>query len=222
MGRHREKPPPATCPGPDEQHAVECRDIVFELESFKIAPDLDATYPPDTLEHRARIYDGNVKGWLLDCAAKLNEYEHAGFAVLHLGLGYFEAHAPYCTGGPWAVSERAFAHGVRCVFPGLHEAAVAVLWEARNGFFHEGIVGERLVLSDGEPTFRYELRPASGEARVVLVDRYRFIGAIMRHHERFLTVLRDTAESVVQERFMSAWESVRGAESIRRKRRRRK
>jgi hypothetical protein len=184
-------------------------EVSFQRGSFKISPDHDATFPTESLENRIKLYDRCMSGWLLEWAAELNNHAHAGFAVLQLGLAYFEAHAIHCA-DKRRTSEMLFKHGVRCVFPGLHEGIVQILWrDGRHALFHQALVRERLVLADGAPTFRYSLETARQKVRAVLVDRYGFVEAIRAHHARYVAALREPAEAERQARFTRGWEIVR-------------
>ncbi|GAH37735.1 unnamed protein product [marine sediment metagenome] len=66
---------------------------------YKISPkyELNKLKNP-TFDDYVDVYEDRVRGWLIDSARILNEHEHAGFSVLQVALGYFEAYVIFYRG----------------------------------------------------------------------------------------------------------------------------
>jgi hypothetical protein len=132
----------------------------------------------DTIENRIDVYEDRVRGWLVRWAdylnsVKIDDRKHAGFAVLHLSLAYFEAFAIFLRGreAPRGKSFEFFRVGMLEVFPefkvdAYRESILRILWQdGRNGLFHRGLTLKRLRLRDDlERAFRLEA--VAGEERV--------------------------------------------------------
>jgi hypothetical protein len=70
-----------------------------EVIIHKISP----IYTSDKLavpafNNKVDVFEERMKGWMLDWADHLNDYEHAGFAVLHIGLSSFQTIASFIKG----------------------------------------------------------------------------------------------------------------------------
>lgn len=156
-------------------------------------------------EERIRHHELVVREWFLAWAVKLNgpepEFQHAGFAGLHIALSYFEQHAVYHDGDNRR-GKAPFTSGVLLVFPELkalstkhRNTVLDTLWDARNGLFHESAVRAGLLLGSRLSAPLVPLVP-KGHRQVthVLLDRDAFVERIVDHQERFLDQLRDPAD----------------------------
>jgi len=173
----------------------------------------------DTIENRIDVYEDRVRGWLVKwaeylSAVKIDDRKHAGFAVLHLSLAYFEPFMVFLRGREAArgKSSEFFRAGVLEVFPELKNDAdrdeiLRILWEdGRNGLFHRGIALKRIRLRDDlERAFRFEA--AGGEGRV-FVCRHSLVWRLLAHLDRYLGRVRNPAELELRRNFDEAWRIV--------------
>ena len=170
----------------------------------------------DTIENRIDVYEDRVRGWLLGWAeylnsVKIDDRQHAGFAVLHLSLAYFEAFAIFLRGREPSRGKSAefFRAGLLEVFPELRDdvhrdSILQILWEdGRSGLFHRGIARKRIRLRDDlERAFRFEAD--EGEGRV-LVCRHSLVWRLLAHFDRYVGRLRNPEEAALRGRFEAAW-----------------
>jgi len=175
----------------------------------------------DTIENRIDVYEDRVRGWLVRWAeylnsVKIDDRKHAGFAVLHLSLAYFEAFAVFLRGreAPRGKSFEFFRVGMLEVFPelkvdGHRESILRILWQdGRNGLFHRGLALKRLRLRDDlERAFRLEA--AAGDERV-LVCRHSLVWRLLAHLDRYVGRLRNPGETELRQNFGEAWRIVHG------------
>jgi hypothetical protein len=173
----------------------------------------------DTIENRIDVYEDRVRGWLVRWAeylnsVKIDDRKHAGFAVLHLSLSYFEAFTIFLRGreAPRGKSSEFFRAGVLEVFPelkgdGNRDSILRILWEdGRNGLFHRGIALKRIRLRDNlERAFRFEA--TEGEKRV-FVCRHSLVWRLLAHLDRYLGRLRNPTEIELRRNFDEAWRIV--------------
>jgi hypothetical protein len=173
----------------------------------------------DTIENRIDVYEDRVRGWLVRwaeylSAVKIDDRKHAGFAVLHLCLAYFEAFTIFLRGreAPRGKASEFFRAGVLEVFGELkgddhRDAILRILWEdGRNGLFHRGIALKRIRLRDDlERAFRFEA--TEGEGRV-FVCRHSLVWRLLAHLDRYLGRLRNPAEIELRRNFDEAWRIV--------------
>src|SRR5262245_49177842 len=113
------------------------------------------------LDDRIKVYEDQVRGWLLGPAKALLPMPHSGFAVLHILMGYFEHHAIYRLGASSArKSKQFFRQGFVAVFPKPAETdapgvkpeevsewlADIMYSDARCGLFHEWIARRGIAI----------------------------------------------------------------------------
>ena len=143
-----------------------------------------------TLLDRIDVYEDRVRGWLIDCGHILNKHEHAGFGVPQSGLAYLEGCAVFYRGEDSRNRSREFFQvGFESVFPdvcafsaAIREDFIDVMYrDGRWGLFHLGMARRRILLSDGEPVFRFRVDQASESIDAIYIDRYGFIRTIDEH-----------------------------------------
>lgn len=178
-------------------------------------------YPPEKLqnpiiEDLVDVLEDRLRFWLLEPAKELASHQFgqvAGFALL---LTYFEGIWSYIQGQDSRRNSGAFFKSAfvdtfeSCgLAPGLLERIAVVLYEdARCGFFHDGLFRHRIFfgkvdggcLSVTLPCTNGVLDEA-GEIQSIIVDVEGVREYIEGHLEKFLSLLRDSSQKELRERF---------------------
>ena len=176
-----------------------------------ISPNFNSDYISSNLtKNKIDVIADRVNGWFLNWADDLNDNKpHAGFAVLHLAFSYFEFIAIFLNGeDSHSKSKRFFNQGFLSVFPDLSgkpESIVDELLEilyknARCGFFHSGMVKKGILLHDHDKIISFQ----NGN---IFIDRYKFVGAIKRHFNKYIEDLRN-GNTELTKNFLKAWDIV--------------
>jgi hypothetical protein len=185
---------------------------------LKISPKFDSRKLENvTFDALVDVYEDRVSGWLLDWAHELNKHEHAGFAVLQIGLAYFEGFAVFYYGEDSdGNAKEFFKRGFRLVFQeelNKHSTQTAEdilerLYKfGRCGLFHLGMVRSGIFLEDGEYEFKVGFDDA-GKVVAIYFDRYGFVKTVAASFAQYVQRLRDPLEQELRKKFVFAWELV--------------
>jgi hypothetical protein len=167
---------------------------------------------PVPVEKKVELFEARVLGWQLDiaeeCANGINgrpANPHAGFAVLHLCLSYFETIAKYEAGfARNGQSEKYFKLGLAWVFPNLkrvppavREARANLLYKSgRCGLYHASQTNKGILL--GRPPTAIRFAP---KRNVVLVNPYLLPSVLRKHLRSYCERLRKLRSRALRQRF---------------------
>ena len=178
---------------------------------------------PLSLEDKITIFLERTSGWQLDvaerCIAGARDAEgreiaaptpHAGFAVLHIVLSYFEMIAKFHQGFvpefEWDQrSEPYFKEGVLMVLPALRRESIGLMDEvldalyedARCGLYHSGMTERRIVVGEGLPA----AMTFTSDDRRLWIDPHLLVQAMKEHLADYGARLRDPANARLREDF---------------------
>lgn len=151
---------------------------------------------PVPLSAKVDLFEARVSGWQLqiadECANGIKGQPadpHAGFAVLHLCLSYFETIGKYEEG--YAGNDQSKKHfklGLRSVFPNLRRTSPAffetrtdLLYKAaRCGLYHASQASSGVLLARPSSALRFHPK-----RDLVLVNPYLLPGVLQEHLKRY-------------------------------------
>ena len=188
------------------------------METF-ISP----SYPPEKLDNPTfddlvDVFKDRVLNWLFEPAKKLIIEKGGCFGALCLLLTYFEGIWAYITGiDSKGKSKKYFNDAFVDVFSSsdysadlLKRVSEIMYKDARCGFFHDGMLRNRIFLSElnqidmiitlpRKPDGNVDL---DGQIKSILIDPKYFMAAIERHFIDYLLCLRNPKEKVKRENFL--------------------
>lgn len=171
-----------------------------------------------TFDDVVDVFEDRMKGWMLDWAEHLNDknFEHSGFAVLHIGISYFEAIAIFIKGeNSKGKSSSFFKFGFRDVFKNyikewsgskIKQVEKLMYENGRCGFYHTGMAKKEIGLQNGELFTVIEEKENSENVDSVRINRYKFIAGIRKHFEGYISQLRDSQETELRKCFINGWD----------------
>lgn len=181
----------------------------------KISPGFDSSKLNNaTFEDKVDVFEDRMKGWMLDWADHLNQQEHAGFAVLHLALSYFESIAIFLKGEE-SMNRRStdlFKFSFYEVFEedcnkwgsARSEKVARLMYkQGRCGFYHSGMAKKEIGLQNGD---LFTINEKNGILDSVNIDRHKFMGAIRIHLDNYIGKLRSQNEQELTDNFISGWD----------------
>jgi hypothetical protein len=157
------------------------------------------------LNDKIEVFADRVIGWQIDIAQLcIDKSPHAGFAVLHIVVSYFEMIAKYEDGYiKDDASKRYFIRGVYSVFPDLRNELEAdrflkQLWEeVRCGLYHGGITGPNIELRGGlEPPIVFPPRNQR-----LTINPHTLVPAIKAHFQSYIMKLKDESNQKARGNF---------------------
>lgn len=169
------------------------------------------------LEHKIEIFYDRVYHWQLDIAdqiingTKTGEKElpgvpHSGFAVLYILVFYFEMIAKYRDGYLGrGKSEEYFKQGIYHVFPELGTSSEGVASDiastlyklVRNGLYHSGSIGKRIILSH-EPETAMKFYTLD---RILFINPHKLPQALKENLNRYKLELSDSKNTNLRQKF---------------------
>jgi len=188
------------------------------METF-ISP----SYPPEKLDNPTfddlvDVFKDRVLNWLFEPAKKLIIEKDGCFGPLCLLLTYFEGIWAYITGiDSKGKSKKYFNDAFVDVFSSsdysadlLKRVSEIMYEDARCGFFHDGMLRNRIFLSElnqidmlitlpKKPDGNVDL---DGQIKSILIDPKYFMAAIERHFIDYLLCLRNPKEKVKRKNFL--------------------
>lgn len=188
------------------------------METF-ISPNYtqEKLYNP-SIDDLVDILKDRVLNWLLEPAKILIEKKDGYFGALCLLLTYFEGIWTYVTGiDSEGKSKKYFSAAFLDVFNSpdqntdLLKRVAKVLYEdGRCGFFHDGMLRNRIFLTElnqidilitlpRKPNGKVDVE---GQIKSILIDPKYFIAAIERHFIDYLLCLRNPLDKVKRENFL--------------------
>jgi hypothetical protein len=189
-----------------------------EMKTF-ISPN----YPQEKLDNPTTddlidIFKDRVLNWLFEPAKKLLAEQHGFFGALCLSLTYFEGIWTYMTGvDSKGNSKRYFKEAFSDVFSSsghdphlLNRIATIMYKDGRCGFFHDGILRNRIFLTKLNHIDMMITLPkkpdgnidVTGEIKSIMIDPEYFIAAIERHFMNYLLCLRNPDQKAKRDNFL--------------------
>lgn len=189
-----------------------------EMETF-ISPNftqkkLDNPQIDDLID----VLKDRVLNWLFEPAKKLIAEKDGCFGALCLLLTYFEGVWTYISGiDSKGKSKPYFRNAFLDVFsssehsPVLLRRVADIMYEdARCGFFHDGMLRNRIFLTElnqldmlitlpRKPDGKVDIE---GQIKSILIDPKYFMAAIERHFIDYLLCLRNPKETIKREKFL--------------------
>lgn len=170
-----------------------------------------------TVDDLIDVFKDRVMNWLLDPAKKLLEYESGYFGSFCLSLTYFEGIWIYITGEDSNNRSKTFfcdafvdvfsssAHSTEL----LMRVAGIMYEDGRCGFFHDGMLRNRIFLSNlntGDLIITLPRKAngnidINGKIESILIDPKFFLQSIEGHFIDYLLCLRNPKETIKRERF---------------------
>lgn len=171
-----------------------------------------------TIDDLVDVLKDRVLNWLFEPAKKLITEKDSHFAVLCILLTYFEGIWTYITGiDSKGKSKKYFNDAFLDVFNSsnlstelLTRVAKILYEDGRCGFFHDGMLRNRIFLTDLNQIDMLITLPrkpdgkidVNGQIESILIDSKYFMAAIERHFIDYLLCLRNPDESVKRENFL--------------------
>lgn len=171
-----------------------------------------------TIDDLVDVFKDRVLNWLFEPAKKLMIEKKGYFGALCILLTYFEGIWTYITGkDSKGKSKKYFINAFLDVFnssdlsPKLLTRVAKILYEdGRCGFFHDGMLRNRIFLTDLNQIDMLITLPRKPDGKVdvdgqiesILIDPKYFMAAIERHFIDYLLCLRNPNESVKREYFL--------------------
>lgn len=171
-----------------------------------------------TIDDLVDVLKDRVLNWLFEPAKKLITEKDSYFAVLCILLTYFEGIWTYITGiDSKGNSKKYFNDAFLDVFNSsnlstelLTRVAKILYEDGRCGFFHDGMLRNRIFLTDLNQIDMLITLPrkpdgkidVNGQIESILIDSKYFMAAIERHFIDYLLCLRNPDESVKRENFL--------------------
>jgi hypothetical protein len=172
-----------------------------------------------SLEDLIDVFEDRIKWWVIEPACVLLAMPHGFVAAMCLLLTYFEGYAIYRRGeDSKGHSKVFFREGFRDVFrnvtvdPALLDRVSDVLYgDARCGFFHDGMLRERILFSeqfeaefvvtvpkiDGNPD-------PTGPIVSILINPRSFCRTVATHFVDYVAELRDVKNTALRTNFKAA------------------
>ncbi|MBN1202942.1 MAG: hypothetical protein JXJ20_13920 [Anaerolineae bacterium] len=195
-----------------------------------ISPIHYATGPiPDDLDFKIDLFLARVDGWHLEIADRcINGWQvdgtecingphpktggtahnipDSGWAVLQIVLNYFEIIGLFKCFVKNKDSGVRFKRGVLDVFPAFrnHNPDIAdILWQdLRNGLYHAGIKGGRVVI---QHTVSSEAMTYDPSRELLIIDPHEFVRELRRHLKKYSNRLKDPDETGLRTKFEAAY-----------------
>jgi len=185
------------------------------MSKISISPKYTVTTPLDTIEQKIKVFEDQVRGWVLDHAHALASpkhanADHAAFAILMLVTSYFESVEAFYRGRPskFGESRKFFKAGFLKVFPSivkrfksapnppkvLDDLLTEIYEQVRCGLYHEGTTKGKIVLAHGGETMEFLFEPANFSVVTVVLNPWSILDSIETHFTSFITTLNDPRE----------------------------
>jgi hypothetical protein len=164
------------------------------------------------------VLKDRVLNWLFEPVKKLISEKDGCFGALCLLLTYFEGVWTYLSGtDSKGKSQQYFRNAFLDVFssseypPDLLRRVADIMYEdARCGFFHDGMLRDRIFLTElnqidmlitlpRKPDGKADI---NGQIKSILIDPKYFMAAIERHFIDYLLCLRNPKENIKRENFL--------------------
>ena len=174
-----------------------------------------------TVDDVIDVYEDRIRNWLLNPATTLLSQKNGSPAALCLLLTYFE--------GAWShkvatsskgSSKEFFRLGFADVFKssGVPEEVLLrtgdlLYADARCGFFHDGMIRERIYFAEMNKDLVITLPKKAGildlmgDIQSILIDVGRCHNAVTKHFNSNMAILRDTANTSEREAFFTFFKS---------------
>ena len=161
-----------------------------------------------SIDQKIEVFADRVKGWQLDMAQLcIDSSRHAGFAVLHIVVSYFEMIAKFREGYTRTdKSELYFRKGFYLVFPNLinnyskqvSDRFLRKLYkDVRCGLYHQGITGPNIWLSGDYPdAIEFDVNNDA-----IHINPHKLVPVISRHFQSFIRELRDSRNQELRSNF---------------------
>jgi hypothetical protein len=172
-----------------------------------------------SLEDLIDVFEDRIKSWVIEPACVLLGMPHGFVAAMGLLLTYFEGYAIYRRGkDSKGQSKVFFREGFRDVFrnvtvdPALLDRVSDVLYgDARCGFFHDGMLRERILISEQfEAEFvvtvpKIDGKPdQTGPIASILINPRSFCRTVATHFVDYVEALRDATNTALRANFQAA------------------
>jgi len=197
---------------------------------LKVSPKYEITkLQSGKIEDKIDVFEDQIKGWILDHALWLVDMSyagarHAGIAALMLVSTYFEAFAEFDQGvSSDGKSGKFFRHGFLSVFPetrdmaaksagnkaerAIKQVAAALYGQLRCGLFHEGMIGNKVVLTDGASPLRIFWNQQTEQVVTIIINPQRFALRIRDAFEEYIRRLRDANQKEARAAFERFWDT---------------
>jgi len=176
---------------------------------------------PQTIEDRILLFADRVRGWQIDPALRCIQHDpHAGFAVLHIVVSYFEVigmiefdantHAYLMTqDGDWEGGKE-FKAGLMSVLPELaNHKSNQVRWfrndfyiKVRCGLYHQSMTRSGIFISSQLAQANgYEFRDLGNQGCAIAINPHRLAERLSGHLTAFELRLRDPLNQKLRQRF---------------------
>lgn len=172
-----------------------------------------------SIEDLIDVFEDCIKSWVIEPACVLLGMPHGFVAAMCLLLTYFEGYSIYRRGeDSRGRSKVFFREGFRDVFrnvtvdPALIDRVSDVLYgDARCGFFHDGMLRERILFSeqfDAEFVVtvpKVSGKPAqTGAIASILINPRSFCRTVATHFVDYVWALRDVKNTALRANFKAA------------------
>lgn len=155
------------------------------------------------VETKVAIYEDRVRGWFLDCAARLQADHNAGFVVLMVAVSYLEGNEQYRRGSTSKrKSEAYFVAALLRVCPQLDEKQAARFYkDVRCGLFHDGMTKRGIGIENRLPQALQV-----DEAGRLLVSPNKLLDAVVSDFASYVDQLLDASNQKLRENFLAVWD----------------
>ena len=160
------------------------------------------------------VFEDRITNWIINPAKELLETQHGYFAATGILLSYFEAIQSYIKGQESRGNSGAFfVGGFEAVFAsknGEHvkQLASTIYIQARCGFFHEGLMREKIFFSTTKKDAILVTLPKengnldlNGKIESAIINPLRFQWCVERHFTDYINKLRDSSNQIIRDNF---------------------
>lgn len=186
------------------------------MEEFSISRNYKNTTFGDSpkLDEKILIFEDRVLGWHLNITElirnhmeakeqKDTEWNHAGFALMHLLFTYFEMVAQYKSGkSSVGESESMFCDGVEDVYPKKFSKAKRkkIYSRIRCGMYHNAFIKNGVLISGGYSDSIAAEDDGNGNT-LIMVNPHKLSPELVAHFCRYFTELKDSTNRTLRTNF---------------------
>lgn len=177
-----------------------------ESEHVMTEKIMHAHYDENSISTKIMIYEDRINGWFFDIAEFLKENPHSGFVILMIAISQIEGIEQFRMGRTTDVRETkdVLKNSLRRIFtiPSQHQEALDILIEdVRHGFFHDGIIRKRVLLTN-DPNSAISL---GSNQKSLLINPHLFLEAVRSDFRVYITKLTDQENTELRSNFEKRW-----------------
>lgn len=160
------------------------------------------------------VFEDRITNWSIRPSKTLLETQHGYFASTGILLAYFEAIQSYIKGQVSSGNSRAFfVGGFEAVFASkngghVKQLASTIYTQARCGFFHEGLMREKIFFSTAKKDAILVTLPRkngnldlNAKIESAIINPIRFQWCVERHFNDYINKLRDSNNQTIRDNF---------------------